>query len=176
MSDEHLRYPIGKWERLQGGLGSAARESAIAAIARVPADLTALVVGLSPSQLETTYRPGGWTIRQVVHHVPDSHMNAYIRMKLAVTADAPKINAYDEVQWAEMADGKGGPPEVSLALLAALHTRWTTFLRDLSESQWRCVYVHPSMGAVTLDECLTLYAWHGRHHTAHVRQALGLPH
>ena len=175
MSDEHLRYPIGRFVRNPETLTPAAREAAIAAIARVPADLTALVTGLNGAQLETAYRPGGWTIRQVVNHVPDSHLNAYIRMKLAVTADAPRINAYDEVQWAEMADGKHGAPDVSLALLGALHTRWTTFLRHLSGDQWRRAYVHPEMGPVTLDECVALYAWHGRHHTAHVRQALGLP-
>jgi hypothetical protein len=172
MSDEHLRYPIGKFERPAAPLTPATREAAIAAIAQTPANLKGLVAGLNTRQLETTYRPGGWTIRQVVNHVPDSHMNAYIRTKLAVTAESPRINVYDEVQWAEMEDGRHGPPEVSLALLEALHVRWTTFLRHLAADGWRKTYVHPELGAVTLDEAVALYAWHGRHHTAHVRQAL----
>jgi hypothetical protein len=172
MSDDHLRYPIGKFERPAAPLTSTAREAAIAAIARTPGELTTLVTGLNARQLETPYRPGGWTIRQVVNHVPDSHMNAYIRMKLAVTSDSPRINAYDEVQWAEMEDGRHGPPEVSLALLEALHVRWTTFLRHLAPDGWRRAYVHPELGPVSIDEAVALYAWHGRHHTAHVRQAL----
>ncbi len=173
MSDEHLRYPIGKFQRLQGTLTPSVRHDLIAVVERAPAELKHLATGLTEAQLETTYRPGGWTVRQVLHHVPDSHMNAYIRTKLAATVDAPLINAYDERQWAEMRDGRSGPVSVSLALLESLHARWTTFWRELSPEQLQRVYVHPDMGRVTLDECLTLYAWHSRHHTAHVRQALG---
>ena len=169
---DKLRYPIGRFERLTQPLDRAARAHAIDDIEQAPARLRQLVAGLSDAQLELPYRPGGWTIRQVVHHVPDSHMNAYIRMKFAVTENAPAIKAYEEGVWAELPEAKTGPVSMSLDLLAALHRRWVAFLRPLPEGDFQKAYMHPELGRVTLDEAITLYAWHGRHHAAHVRQAL----
>jgi uncharacterized damage-inducible protein DinB len=169
---DKLRYPIGRFERLTHPLDRAARAHAIDEIEQTPARLRQLVAALSDAQLDMPYRPGGWTIRQVVHHVPDSHMNAYIRMKFAVTEDAPAIKAYEEGRWAELPEAKSGPVSMSLDLLAGLHRRWVAFLRALPETDFQKAYVHPEMGRVTLDEAITLYAWHGRHHAAHVRQAL----
>jgi uncharacterized damage-inducible protein DinB len=169
---DKLRYPIGRFERLTQPLDRAARAHAIDDIEQAPARLRQLVAGLSDAQLELPYRPGGWTIRQVVHHVPDSHMNAYIRMKFAVTENTPAIKAYEEGVWAELPEAKTGPVSMSLDLLAALHRRWVAFLRPLPESDFQKAYMHPELGRVTLDEAITLYAWHGRHHAAHVRQAL----
>jgi DinB superfamily len=169
---DKLRYPIGRFERLTHPLDRAARAHAIDDIEQTPARLRQLVAGLSDAQLDMPYRPGGWTIRQVVHHVPDSHMNAYIRTKFAVTEDTPAIKAYEEAQWAELPEAKSGPVSMSLDLLAALHRRWVAFLRALPEGDFQKAYLHPELGRVTLDEAITLYAWHGRHHAAHVRQAL----
>jgi hypothetical protein len=169
---DKLRYPIGRFERLTQPLDRAARAQAIDDIEQAPARLRQLVAGLSDAQLELPYRPSGWTIRQVVHHVPDSHMNAYIRMKFAVTENTPAIKAYEEGVWAELPEAKTGPVSMSLDLLAALHRRWVAFLRTLPESDFQKAYMHPELGRVTLDEAVTLYAWHGRHHAAHVRQAL----
>jgi uncharacterized damage-inducible protein DinB len=173
---DKLRYPIGRFERLNGALDPRARAAAIGAIEQAPATLRELVAGLTDAQLETPYRPGGWTIRQVVHHVPDSHMNAYIRTKMAVTEDAPPIKGYEEGRWAELPEAKGAPVAVSLDLLTALHQRWVAFLRALPDQEFRKTYVHPEMGRVTIDEAISLYAWHGRHHAAHIRLALtGVP-
>jgi len=169
---DKLRYPIGRFERLKEPLDRATRARVIDDIEQAPARMRQLVAGLSDAQLEMPYRPGGWTIRQVVHHVPDSHMNAYIRMKFAVTEDAPTIKAYEEGRWAELVEAKSGPVGMSLDLLAALHRRWVAFLRALPESEFQKTYVHSEMGRVTLDEAISLYSWHGRHHAAHVRQAL----
>jgi hypothetical protein len=170
---EQLRYPIGRFERLKAPLDRATRSGHIETIEHTPATFVSLTKGCTDAQLDTPYRPGGWTVRQVVHHVPDSHMNAYIRMKFAVTEDAPAIKAYDETKWAELPEAKTGPAEMSLALLAALHRRWVMFLRGLSDGDFGKVYVHPELGRVTLDEALTLYSWHCRHHGAHIRQGLG---
>lgn len=137
-------------------------------IAALPADLRAAVAGFSPNQLDTPYRPGGWTVRQVVHHVPDSHLNSYVRFKLAVTEEEPVIKPYDEAAWAELPDARGDDVEGSLLLLAALHRRWTHFLRSLDDAQFGRSFRHPELGVVTLDHNLQLYAWHGRHHLAHV--------
>ncbi len=165
MSD--LAYPIGKF--VWGGPGSAAdRARRIAEIAAAPAALRAAVAGLSEAQLETPYRPGGWTVRQVAHHVPDSHLNAYVRFKLAVTEDTPTIKPYDEAAWAELADVRAVPVATSLALLEAVHERWVAFLRSLGETDWARTFKHPELGVVPLEKNLALYAWHGRHHVAHV--------
>jgi hypothetical protein len=166
MSDD-FAYPIGKfvWE---GPTGAADRARRIDAIAAAPAALRAAVSGLSEAQLDTSYRPGGWTVRQVVHHVPDSHMNAYVRFRRAVTEDAPAVPGYDEKAWAELGDVKAVPVETSLALLDALHVRWAAFLRSLKGSDFERAYVHGEMGHVPLDRALGLYAWHGRHHAAQV--------
>ena len=171
---EQLRYPVGRFERLKAPLERAARERHIVIIARTPATFLSLTNGRSDAQLDTPYRPGGWTVRQVVHHVPDSHMNAYIRMKFAVTEDAPAIKPYDEAKWAELPEAKTGPAEMSVSLLDALHRRWVMFLRALTEADFSKVYIHPELGRVTLDEALALYSWLCRHHAAHLEQGLGV--
>jgi DinB superfamily len=170
---EQLRYPVGRFERLKGPVDRAARAAHIDIIEQTPATFRSLVIGRSEGQLDTPYRPGGWTVRQVVHHVPDSHMNAYIRMKFAITEDAPAIKAYDEAKWAELPEARTGPAEMSVALLEALHRRWVMFLRALGDADFSKVYVHPELGRVTLDEAVALYAWHSRHHTAHIQLGLG---
>ncbi len=137
-------------------------------IEQAPAALRAAIEGLSSSQLDTPYRPGGWTVRQVAHHVPDSHMNAYIRFKLALTEQDPTIKPYDEAQWAELEDGKRGPVEISLALLDSLHYRWVLLLRKLSPADFRRTFLHPELGVFSLNKQLALYSWHGRHHVAHI--------
>jgi DinB family protein len=170
---EQDRYPIGRFQRCARPLGAAARAVLIDQIERAPAAIRSLVTALGDDQLDTPYREGGWTIRQVVHHVPDSHMNSYVRMKLAVTETAaPKINAYDEGRWAELVDGKSLPVSVSLELLAALHGRWVPFLRSLSDEHFLKTYIHPELGPYPLYDALALYAWHGRHHAAHIENAL----
>lgn len=171
---EQLRYPVGRFERLTMPLDRAARAGHIETIAATPATFSSLTKGRSDAELDTQYRPGGWTVRQVVHHVPDSHMNAYIRMKFAVTEDAPAIKPYAEELWAELPEAKTGPVDMSLDLLDALHRRWVMFLRALTDAQFARVYVHPELGRVTLDEGLALYAWHCRHHAGHIEQGLGL--
>lgn len=166
------RYPIGRFERPRGPLDAAARATFIDAIGATPAAIRSLVERLNDGQLDSPYRAGGWTIRQVVHHLPDSHMNMYIRMKLAVTEDVPTIKPYDEGRWAELPDGRSAPVSMSLDLLDALHRRWVTLLRALSDQQFERKFVHPELGSVALFEALAMYAWHGRHHTAHIRNAL----
>jgi len=162
-----LRYPIGKFYRPET-LSSDERRAGIDAIAEAPARLRAAIAGLDASQLDTPYRPGGWTVRQLVHHVPDSHMNAYVRFKLAATEDEPTIKTYEEARWAELADAKTAPIEPSLALLENLHKRWVLFLRSLAPPDWSRKFRHPELGTVSLEQNLALYAWHGRHHVAHV--------
>ncbi len=169
------RYPIGRFH-YAGPLTAPERAEAIGQIAGAPAVLRAAVTGLSDDQLDTPYREGGWTVRQVVHHVADSHLNSYVRFRLALTEDDPLIKPYDERKWAELSDASRGPVEVSLALLEALHTRWSSLLGSLGETAWMRTFRHPEMGAVTLDRAAALYAWHGRHHTAHItalRQRMG---
>jgi hypothetical protein len=170
---QQLRYPIGKYERpAQLPLDESERRALIRDIEHAPAGLRAAVHGLSDRQLDTPYRPGGWTIRQVVHHVPDSHMNGYTRMRLAATEENPTIKPYQEARWAELADVPVVPIDISLALLDALHTRWTAFLRGLSPSDFARTFLHPEIGVVPLDMAIGLYAWHGKHHTAHITNAL----
>ena len=174
MSDvEQLRYPVGKAPRIKE-LDRATRTRLIDSIADTPARFRSLVSGVPEAQLDTPYRPGGWTVRQVVHHVPESHMNAYIRMKLALTEDTPTIRPYREDRWAELSDGKSGPVEMSLALLDALHRRWVALLRALPDGDFRKTYMHPDLGLMTLDEAIGLYEWHCRHHAAHIEQGLGI--
>jgi hypothetical protein len=169
---ESLRYPVGRFARVQPPLDAASRQQHLNTLEQLPARLRALLTGASDAQLDTPYRPGGWTVRQVVHHVPDSHINAYVRMKFAVTEDAPTIKPYEEARWAELPEAKTGPVDMSLALLEGLHRRWIAFLRALSDAEFAKVYVHPELGRVTLDEGIALYAWHSRHHAAHVEQGL----
>ena len=167
--DLSSRYPIGKFTR-PSSPGESQRLVSIAVLAALPENLLAAVAGLDDLQLDTPYREGGWTVRQVVHHIADSHMNAYIRFKLALTEDWPTIKPYREDLWAQLADARTMPVDVSLDLLKALHRRWVTLLESLSTADWRRGYVHPEMGRQTLDEALTLYNWHSRHHTAHITE------
>src|SRR5438105_3604401 len=169
---EKLRYPVGRFERLKAPLDRAARDRCIDTLDQTPARFRSLVAGLTDAQLDTPYRPGGWTIRQVVHHVPDSHMNAYIRVKLAATEEMPTVKTYHEDLWAELPDGKSGSIRMSLDLLDALHRRWIAFLRALSESDLQKAFAHADWGRVTIDEAISMYAWHCRHHTAHIEHAL----
>jgi hypothetical protein len=164
---EDLRYPVGKWDR-QPAADSAAVAAAIEAIEALPARLRAAVAGLDEAQLDTPYRPGGWTVRQLVHHVADSHINAYVRCKFALTEERPAIKAYEEKLWAELPEARTAPVELSLRLLEALHERWVLALRALGEKELDRPYVHPEMGDMSLRAMLGMYAWHCRHHVAHV--------
>lgn len=166
---DEQRYPVGRAPRNKEPLDRGARTALIAVIEEAPATLRMLVSGLSDRQLDTTYRTGGWTVRQVVHHLADSHMNAYVRMKLAVTESAPVIKTYDEALWAELPEARSAPVAMSLDLLEALHRRWSAFLTALADADFQKTFAHPDWGLVTLDEALGMYAWHCRHHTAHVR-------
>jgi hypothetical protein len=170
---EPLRYPVGRAPRDKGPLDASERAALIEILERTPARMRSLVAGLGDAQLDTPYRPGGWTIRQVIHHVPDSHINAYVRMKLAVTEDAPAIKTYEEARWAELPEAKSAPIAISLDLLDALHRRWTAFLRALPDAAFARPFTHPEWGRVTVDEALRMYAWHCRHHTAHVKLGVG---
>ena len=144
------------------------RRRSIDIIRGTPSALRAAVRGLSESQLDTPYREGGWSLRQVVHHVPESHMNAYIRFKLALTEDNPTIKPYNEDAWSKLGDVPRAPVETSLALLDALHERWVTLLDTLDAADFERPLVHPEIGAIALDRLLQMYAWHGPHHVAHV--------
>jgi hypothetical protein len=165
--DTDLRYPIGKFERPET-ITELQRRAFIDAIAEAPTRLASAVAGLTPAQLDTPYRPGGWTVRQLTHHVPDSHMNAYVRFKLALTENEPTIKTYEEARWAELGDTAATPVEISLALLENLHKRWVALLRSLTPADWARKFRHPELGAVSLDQNLALYAWHGKHHVAHI--------
>jgi hypothetical protein len=163
-----LRYPIGKFHH-PGTLTDGQRAEFMAVLEETPAKVRAAVKGLNEQQLNAPYRPGGWTVRQVVHHVPDSHMNAYVRFKLGLTEDEPMIKPYAEGKWAELADAKSSPVEPSLALLENLHKRWVLLLRSLRPAEWARKLRHPEWEKpMSLDEQLALYAWHGRHHVAHI--------
>lgn len=161
-----LRYPVGKFVP-EENLSDTRRSELIAHIAETPAKLRAAVKGLDDKQLETPYRDGGWTVRQVAHHLPDSHMNAFIRFKLGLTEDFPTIKPYDEKMWAGLADAKL-PIEPSLALLESLHTRWVALLKAMSPDDYKRKIRHPEIGEITLERVLGIYAWHGRHHVAHI--------
>ena len=169
---ETLRYPLGRFARVTVPLARDTRDGYIATLDGAPARFRGLVAGLPDAQLDTPYRPGGWTIRQVIHHVPDSHMNAYIRTKLAVTEENPRITTYEEQLWAEFPEAKHGPVEVSLSLLDALHRRWVAFLRALTEREFARTFQHKEWASMTVDEATAMYAWHTRHHAAHIELAL----
>jgi uncharacterized damage-inducible protein DinB len=162
-----LRYPIGKFQP-PASVTDAERAALVDQIAALPAELRSAVSTLDDTQLDTPYREGGWTVRQVVHHVPDSHVNAYTRFKLALTEDVPTIKTYEEAQWAELPEARSAPIGVSLALLEALHQRWVLLLRVLAPAQFARTFRHPEMGVMTLDQQIAMYAWHGRHHLAHI--------
>jgi hypothetical protein len=165
MSD--LRYPIGKFH-FDGPPTEQQRKKFIDDISQAPANLRAALEGLSHQQLDTPYRPDGWTVRQVAHHVPDSHLNAYVRFKLALTEPEPTIKPYAEDLWAQLPDTQATPVDVSLTLLESLHNRWVRLLRSLEPEDWKRSFRHPELGLVSLEKNLALYAWHGRHHVAHV--------
>lgn len=167
MSDP--RYPIGKFT-FNGSLTDVQRNAFIEDIERTPSTLRAAIKNLNPEQLETPYRDGGWTVRQVIHHVPESHMNAYIRFKLALTEDDPTVKPYMEDRWANTPDVQSTPLEVSLALMDSLHDRWVRLLRGLKPDDWKKTFRHPEIGNVTLEKNLALYSWHGKHHTAHITE------
>jgi hypothetical protein len=165
---EALRFPVGPF-RPRSSLTAKERLGFIDEIDRFPADFRMAVDQLSEARLDTRYRKGGWTARQVVHHVPDSHLQGYVRFKLAMTEDVPTIRTYEQAVWGETADSRSGPVEASLLLLEALHTRWVFFLRSLSDEDFDRTYRHPELGEVSLNTTVQLYAWHGRHHLGHVR-------
>jgi len=167
MSDP--RYPIGKFQ-FSGSTDEKQRTQLIGEIEQAPKALRNAMSGLSPQQIETPYREGGWTVRQVIHHVPESHMNAYIRFKLGLTEDSPTIKPYIEDLWAKTGDVQATPLETSLALLDSLHDRWVRLLRGLKPEDWKRTFIHPELGTVSLDKSLALYAWHGKHHTAHITE------
>jgi uncharacterized damage-inducible protein DinB len=161
------RYPIGKYE-MPAEVSGVLRSGAIQEIAALPGRVRVTTMDLSDTQMETPYRESGWTVRQVVHHLADSHMNAYVRWRLALTEDEPTIKPYEESAWAKLEDAAHAPVEVSLRLLEALHERWVRLLRSVKEEQFARTFRHPELGVRTLDWMLFLYAWHGKHHTAHI--------
>lgn len=164
-----LQYPIGKFKR-PTEYTDADRKAFTDTIAALPKEIAASASGLNDAQLDTPYRPGGWTVRQVVHHVADSHINAYCRLRFALAENEPTIKPYDENAWSNFVDAKTLPVASSLRLLDALHTRWVALLRSLTPDQFTRVFHHPESGKQTIDSMLALYAWHGRHHTAHITQ------
>ncbi len=165
MSDP--RYPIGPFEPRQQ-LTAEERRVMIEQIAATPARMRAAIAGLDGAQLDTPYRDGGWTVRQVIHHVPDSHMNAFIRLKLALTEEQPTIKPYDEAAWAKLPDATETPIEVSMTILESVHARWTGLMRAMAEEDFRRTLVHPDHGVMTVDWLVSMYAWHGRHHVGHI--------
>lgn len=164
---QDLRYPIGRFSPRKG-LTADELKALIRQIAEAPALLKKAVQGLNDAQLDTPYREGGWTVRQVVHHVPDSHLNSYIRFKLAMTEEHPTIRPYDEAAWARLHEAQSGPVEMSLTLLEQLHKRWVVFLESMRPADFLRTLNHPENGTMTLETMLQLYAWHGKHHTAHI--------
>jgi hypothetical protein len=162
-----LRYPIGEF-RKPVTVTDRDRDRFIDDIAAAPDALRAAVAGLDETQLDTAYRPGGWAVRQVVHHLPDSHLNAYLRFKLALTENEPVVRPYDEALWAELPEAKTAAIDVSLSLLDALHRRWIACLRALPAEAFERRFVHPVSGPFTLNEQVAAYSWHGRHHVAHI--------
>jgi hypothetical protein len=165
-----LRYPVGRFT-FPSEVSASERKEMLAIIEALPAKMRAAVEVLNDKQLDTPYRDGGWTVRQVVHHVFDSHVNAYIRMKLAVTEDTPTIKPYDQDKWSELADARTAPVEVSLSLLEGVHRRWMIFLQSLKVEDYQLCFFHPEQKRkISLDQTLALYSWHSRHHLAHITE------
>jgi uncharacterized damage-inducible protein DinB len=164
---DDLRYPIGR-AKLEKRLSDADRVTAIDDVAVAPRNLRNAVAGLTDEQLDTPYREGGWTVRQLTHHVADSHINAYTRFRLALTEDNPTVKTYDESEWAKLEDSRTMPAKVSLDLLELLHERWVVLLRSMQSEDFQRTIQHPENGPMTLDALLCMYQWHGKHHTAHV--------
>jgi hypothetical protein len=162
-----IRYPVGPlvWPQ---EVSPNERAAAIKDIAEMPLKLREAVAGLAPAHLDIPYREGGWTIRQIVHHIPDSHINSYVRFKLALTEDAPTIKPYDEVRWAEIEDARSAPIELSLDLSEALHRRWVLMLNSMAEADFERTLRHPENGVMTLKSMLAGYGWHARHHVAQI--------
>jgi hypothetical protein len=166
-SEPDLQYPVGRFQP-PAQITAEDRVAWMAEVEALPKHLKQAIAGLTETQLDTPYRPGGWTVRQVVHHLADSHINSYVRFRLAFTEDAPTIKPYNEAAWADLADAKIARAEVSLHLLEALHARWIMLLRSFKSADMARTFVHPERGAMSLDQALGLYAWHGRHHVAHI--------
>jgi uncharacterized damage-inducible protein DinB len=164
---EESKYPIGRFA-FDAGLSEEKRREMIRGIAALPAELARSIAGLSADRLDTPYRVGGWSPRQIVHHIADSHMNAFIRCKLALTEDAPAIKAYNQDTWALTRDALAAPPELSLSIVEGLHARWAALLESLSLADFQRTFTHPERGLLTLDFNVQLYCWHGRHHTAQI--------
>lgn len=158
------RYPIGKFDPAD----ATPLPDVIAVVASFPGELQKAVARLTMKQVDTPYRDGGWTARQVVHHLADSHLNAYARFRLALTEDAPTIKPYDEKAWAELPDAKNGPLDMSISLVEGLHVRWAALMRAMTAEEFQRTFVHPERGAMTLERTVRLYAWHCRHHLAHI--------
>jgi uncharacterized damage-inducible protein DinB len=167
---DDLRYPIGKFHSVKRPLTDDERRARIEALVALPTRMRAAIRGLSDEQLDTPYREAGWSVRQLVHHVVDSHVNAYVRFRLALTEENPTVRPYDEKRWAELPDATTQPAEVSLAMLDALHARWGALLAALDAESFARTLRHPEIGEITLDFLVELYAWHGAHHAAHVEQ------
>lgn len=168
MTTPDPRYPIGPFASLGRPLTAEERAARIDVIEAHPANMRAAVAGLDDDQLDTPYRDGGWTVRQVVHHVVDSHVNSYVRFKLAVTEEEPRVGTYQEARWAELPDGRDLPVEDSLAILEPLHRRWVYFLRRLKPEDFARTVYHPEIGDITVDVLLEIYGWHCPHHEAHI--------
>jgi hypothetical protein len=162
-----LSYPIGRFDWPES-VAPEVRARLIGEIEVAPARFRAAVQGLAEQQLDTPYRPGGWTVRQVVHHVADSHLNSYVRFRLALTEDQPTIKPYDQSKWAELPDARTAPVEPSLQLIDSLHQRWVVLLRSMPDADFARTFLHPERGVVRLDISLAMYAWHSRHHAAHI--------
>ena len=161
------RYPVGTFQKPEE-LTPHERMAAIADLAALPAKLSEALAGLDRERLDTPYREGGWTVRQLVHHIADSHMNAFIRVRLALTEDSPTIMPYDEKAWAKLHDSVAAPVEWSLELIESLHARWVMMLQALDEEQWQRSFFHPERGGQTVEQTTLVYAWHSRHHVAHI--------
>lgn len=174
-AQERLRYPVGRFQA-PDVITTEVRDGWRDELAGLPAQLRAAAAALTPAQLDTPYRPGGWTARQVIHHLPDSHINAYVRFRWALTEERPLIKVYDEGAWARLPDADSGPIAMSLDLLESVHRRWVAMLEMLDADDFARELVHPESGPTTLDRMVGQYAWHGRHHLAHIDLVLGSNH
>ena len=170
---DHLKYPTGRFS-YQAGYNTIERERLLGVLRSFPDRFEQQLEGITATQLDTPYRPEGWTLRQVIHHVADSHLNAYIRFKWALTEDQPAIKAYNEKEWAKLPDTQQTPIAVSLSLLKALHSRWIVLLESMADQDWQKAVFHPeAQRVIKLEEFLALYAWHGDHHLGHVKLVMG---
>lgn len=167
---ELLRYPVGRYQK-PSDVNAELLKEWVAVLEALPSWMDVVIENLDEHQLQTPYRPGGWTVQQVIHHVADSHINAYVRLKLALTEDNPQIKPYKEALWAELPDSEAVPINVSITLLHALHRRWVNLLQSMSPEDWERTYFHPEQNRnVPLWEMTAMYAWHSRHHMEHIRQ------